>query len=118
MSVKTHTLMLNRHLTAGLRTCLSLAGLSLALSGCHKPEAVPAAEVTVQAAQPHQGVISELIAADATLSPWAQAAISPKVTAPVKKFYVQRGAHVKTGELLATLENGDLSAAALDNEGA
>jgi RND family efflux transporter MFP subunit len=48
----------------------------------------------------------------------AQAAISPKVTAPVKKFYVQRGARVKAGELLATLENGDLSAAALDNEGA
>ena len=72
----------------------------------------------MQAAHPHQGSISDLITADATLSPLAQAAISPKVTAPVKKFYVQRGARVKTGELLATLENGDLSAAALDNEGA
>jgi RND family efflux transporter MFP subunit len=47
----------------------------------------------------------------------AQAAISPKVTAPVKKFYVQRGSHVKAGELLATLENSDLAAAAMDNEG-
>lgn len=118
MPANTHTLKLNRHLTAGLRTCLPLVGLSLALFGCHKPEATPAAEVTVQAAQLHQGSISELITADATLSPLAQAAISPKVTAPVKKFYVQRGAHVKAGELLATLENSDLSAAALDNEGA
>ena len=48
----------------------------------------------------------------------AQAAISPKVTAPVKKFYVQRGSHVKAGQLLATLENSDLEAAALDNKGA
>jgi HlyD family secretion protein len=39
------------------------------------------------------------------------------VTAPVKKFYVQRGARVHAGELLATLENSDLAAAALDNKG-
>ena len=51
------------------------------------------------------------------LTPVAQAAIEPKITAPVKKFYVQRGAKVKEGELLATLENADLSAAALDNKG-
>jgi HlyD family secretion protein len=39
------------------------------------------------------------------------------VTAPVKKFYVQRGSRVHEGELLATLENSDLAAAALDNKG-
>src|SRR6185312_14053241 len=38
--------------------------------------------------------------------------------APVKRFYVQRGAKVKAGELLAVLENRDLEAAALDNKGA
>jgi multidrug efflux pump subunit AcrA (membrane-fusion protein) len=65
-----------------------------------------------------QGSISEQITADATLAPLAQAAISPKITAPVKKFYVQRGSHVKAGELLVTLENSDLEAAALDNKGA
>jgi RND family efflux transporter MFP subunit len=64
------------------------------------------------------GSVSETITADAILSPLAQAAISPKVTAPVKKFYVQRGTQVKAGELLATLENSDLAAAALDNKGA
>jgi multidrug efflux pump subunit AcrA (membrane-fusion protein) len=55
--------------------------------------------------------------ADATLSPLAQAAISPKITAPVRKFYVQRGSHVRSGQLLAVLENSDLAAAALDNKG-
>jgi RND family efflux transporter MFP subunit len=74
--------------------------------------------VYVQAAHPAWGSISEQIAADATLAPLAQAAIAPKVTAPVKKFYVQRGSHVKAGQLLATLENSDLEAAALDNKGA
>src|SRR6185312_16886109 len=62
--------------------------------------------------------ISEQIQADAILSPVAQAAIVPKVTAPVKKFYVQRGAKVHAGELLAVLENADLSAAELDSKGA
>jgi len=35
----------------------------------------------------------------------------------VQKFYVQRGSKVKAGQLLATLENKDLEAAALDNQG-
>ena len=86
--------------------------------GCKKTEATPAPEVYVQAEHPQQGSINEQITADATLTPLAQAAISPKVTAPVKKFFVQRGAHVKAGQLLATLENSDLAAAALDNKGA
>ena len=101
---------------------LPLLGLGVAALlvsvGCHKPETTPAPEVTVQASLPHLGSISNLIAADGTLTPLAQAAISPKVTAPVKKFYVQRGARVKSGQLLATLENSDLSAASLDNQGA
>ena len=86
------------------------------LPGCKK-EATPAVEVTVQAEHPEQGAISEHIAVDAILAPLAQAAIEPKITAPVRKFYVQRGAKVKEGELLAVLENADLSAAALDNKG-
>jgi RND family efflux transporter MFP subunit len=86
--------------------------------GCNKKEEVPTPEVYVQAAHPEQGSISEQITADAILAPIAQAAISPKITAPVRKFYVQRGARVKAGQLLATLENSDLAAAALDNNGA
>jgi HlyD family secretion protein len=97
-------------------TLLLLA--ALAPLGCQKKETSPTIEVYVQAAHPEQGSISEQITADAILAPLAQAAISPKITAPVKKFYVQRGARVKAGQLLATLENSDLAAAALDNSGA
>ncbi len=88
----------------------------LALAGCKK-EATPEPEVTVQAEHPEKGLIAEHIVADAILAPLAQAAIEPKITAPVKQFYVQRGAKVKEGELLATLENSDLAAAAMDNKG-
>jgi HlyD family secretion protein len=95
---------------------LLCASLLLPL-GCKKAEETPAPEVTVQAAHPEQGSISDQIAADAILAPLAQAAISPKVSAPVKKFYVQRGSRVHAGELLATLESSDLAAAALDNKG-
>src|ERR1019366_8110669 len=63
------------------------------------------------------GPISEHITADAVLAPLAQAAIAPKISAPVRKFYVQRGSKVKEGQLLVTLENTDLAAAALDNKG-
>jgi multidrug resistance efflux pump len=96
---------------------MSAAAFSfLLLPGCKK-EAIPPVEVTVQAEHPEQGVISEHITVDAILAPLAQAAIAPKITAPVRKFYVQRGAKVKEGELMAVLENADLAAAALDNKG-
>jgi multidrug efflux pump subunit AcrA (membrane-fusion protein) len=86
------------------------------LPGCKK-EAAPETQVTVQAEHPEQGAIAEHITADAILAPLAQAAIAPKISAPVRKFYVQRGSKVKEGQLLATLENADLAAAALDNKG-
>ena len=102
--------------TVLLCAALSLPVLLLPI-GCKKAEEEPTPEVNVQAAHPQQGSISEQIAADAILTPLAQAAISPKVSAPVKQFYVQRGSRVHAGELLATLENSDLTAAALDNKG-
>ncbi len=88
------------------------------LQGCKKTnDAEAPAVVTVQAEHPEVGEISERVTADATLSPVAQAAISPKITAPVRAFYVQRGSKVKAGQLLAVLENRDLNAQALDNKG-
>ena len=98
-----------------LSLCLVLLPVVL-LPGCKK-EAAPETQVTVQAEHPERGTISEHITADAVLAPLAQAAIAPKISAPVRKFYVQRGSRVKEGELLATLENSDLAAAALDNKG-
>ncbi|NYF80475.1 efflux RND transporter periplasmic adaptor subunit [Granulicella arctica] len=97
---------------------LFTAATLLSVLGCNKKEALPEPEVYVQATHPTRGSISEQITADATLAPLAQAAISPRVTAPVKRFMVQRGSRVKAGQLLATLENSDLAAAALDSKGA
>ena len=92
--------------------------MAILLQGCKKGnDAGTAALVTVQAEHPEVGAISEYITADATLSPVAAAAISPKITAPVRTFYVQRGSKVKKGQLLAVLENRDLDAQALDNQG-
>lgn len=103
-------------------TALLVCAALLTPVGCKKSaddeDKAPAPLVYVQAAHPVQGTISDQIVADALLAPLAQAAISPKVTAPVKQFYVQRGARVRVGQLLATLENRDLQAAVLDNKGA
>jgi HlyD family secretion protein len=89
----------------------------LVVSGCSKPEAAPEAVVDVQATGVRVGDLTESITADAVLSPLSQAAIASKITAPVRKFYVQRGSKVHAGQLLATLENRDLRAAALDTQG-
>ena len=106
-----------RRITASLPAFAALLCAGWFFAGCHKPEVAPTPEVAVQAASPTIGSISAEIHADTTLSPLAQAAIAPKVTAPVKRFLVQRGARVKEGQLLAVLENSDLSAAALDLKG-
>lgn len=96
---------------------LSATLLPLALlPGCKKEEA-PEVEVTVQAEHPEQGPISSQVTADAVLAPLAQAAIVPKIVAPVHQYFVERGAHVKEGELLVILENRDLTAVAQDNQG-
>jgi HlyD family secretion protein len=97
---------------------LVLSSVSFFAVGCKDAEETVVPQVYVQAVHPERKSISEQITADATLAPLAQAAISPKVPAPVKKFFVQRGTKVKAGELLAILENSDLEAAALDNKGA
>ncbi len=109
--------------THGTRTAAALAAAAVlvagvSLAGCSKSEATPTPVVTVQAEHPELGAIAEHIPADAVLAPLAQASMSPKITEPVRHFYVQRGSPVKAGQLLAVLENRDLAAAALDNRGA
>lgn len=100
----------------------ALAGLSLALlplAGCKaKPEVTPEVLVTVDATHPTVGDISEEITGDAILMPLAQAAIAPRISAPIREEYVQRGARVQKGQLLVTLESRDLEGSALDSQGA
>ncbi|HWT65400.1 MAG TPA: efflux RND transporter periplasmic adaptor subunit [Terracidiphilus sp.] len=118
MELKLTSIRINRPSTPSTRAVYAaLLLLTLAaIAGCKK-EAAPPVEVAVQAEKPEQGAMTEHISADAILTPIAQAAIVPKISAPIRKYYVQRGAHVKAGQLLATLENADLNAAVLDNKG-
>jgi HlyD family secretion protein len=90
---------------------------ALALVACSKEKAEPQPVVSVQAAAVKQGPISQVITADAVLFPINQATIVPKIAAPVQKAFVVRGAKVHKGQLLVTLENGDLAAAAEENRG-
>jgi HlyD family secretion protein len=93
-----------------------LAGL--VLSGC-KPKVEQADEptVTVQVGAAENQPIQLKVIADAVLYPRDQAAIVPKVVAPIKKFYVDRGSRVKAGQLLAELENQDLTGALEKSQG-
>jgi HlyD family secretion protein len=96
----------------------ALAGAAFLLSGCKKSDTVEASEVTVQAEKVEVKPLTEYVNSESVLLPQVQAAIVPKISAPVKAFLVQRGAHVKQGQLLATLENADLGAAVRDSRGA
>jgi len=101
------------------KIAFSLIAVSLlSLAACSKPDKDPEPEVSVQVAPVEQTTIQHTISAEAILFPLEQAAITPKISAPVKAFYVKRGSHVHAGELLAVLENKDLAAAANDNHGA
>ena len=99
-------------------TGIALTAGILLLTGCSKPEAPEAAPtVTVQVDAAENEAIQRKVVADATLYPRDQAALVPKVSSPVKKFYVDRGSRVKAGQLLAELENQDLTGAQLKSQG-
>ncbi len=80
----------------------------------------PASEpvVAVQMVKAERKSIRQIVTTEAILFPRRQSAVTPKVTAPVRKFYVNRGSRVHAGELLAVLENRDLAAAVTDSKGA
>ena len=104
------------------RAALAWAGMfaafALLLAGCSSKDAgEEAPTVTVQVAAAENTSIQNQISADAVLYPLDQAAIVPKISAPVKKFYVDRGTKVHAGQLLAELENGDLAGAVTENTG-
>lgn len=106
--------------SAGCRPALLLLAalaLSCLVVGCKKPETPEAAAVAVQAEKAEKKDITEYVSGDAVLSPVAQSALVPKISAPVMKFLVQRGAHVKAGQLVAVLENQDLAASVTDSQG-
>lgn len=102
-----------------IRLAVALLILSLGWTACSSKEGGEKEPVvTVQVATANAASIERKVRAEAILYPLRQAAITPKISAPVRKFYVERGRHVKAGQLLAELENRDLAAAETENQGA
>jgi multidrug efflux pump subunit AcrA (membrane-fusion protein) len=103
-----------------LQSILSAALLAVcvpamtACSGKSAPETPPVKVETVTAkVQP----IEDIFQAPGILYPLHQASLTPKVTAPVERFLVNRGTKVHRGELLAVLDNQDLQAAVISARG-
>ncbi len=92
------------------------ACLALLLACSEKPkEAAKAsgeseAAVPVEVAPVKRQTIHQVITAEGVLYPIQQTSVMPKISAPVRRFYVNRGDHVRQGQLLATLEDRDLAA--------
>ncbi len=98
------------------------AGLALALfcSACGKTEKKAEAEteppVPVQVVNVRSGPIDRVVESDAVLYPINQANVTPKISAPVKRVLVNRGDHVKAGQVVAELESRDLTAAVAESK--
>ncbi len=85
----------------------------LLLASCEKKEEKEpaAAPAPVQVTAVTQDTIRRVVSGDGVLFPRDQASVMPKISAPVQRFYIQRGDHVRQGQLLAVLESRDLAAA-------
>ena len=110
---------------AGYATARGVCVLAaaMALAGCSKPEEKEVeAPAPVQVTAVTQDTVRRIVAGDGVLYPLDQQNVMPKPSAsgassPVQKFYVNRGDHVKSGQLLAVLENRDLKFSADSNKG-
>jgi HlyD family secretion protein len=103
-----------------LRGMLAFLALNAAIlmAGCGGKEAPePEPLVTVQAVRVERAEIEHQVSSEAVLYPLHQATIVPKISAPIRKFYVERGDRVHAGQLLAALENKDLAGAAASAKG-
>lgn len=95
------------------------------LTGCSsKPKqsgdaggAAAEAASPVEVAPVTRKTVYHVITSEAVLYPVNQANIMPKISAPVQRFLVNRGDHVRQGQLLAVLEDRDLVAAASESRG-
>jgi multidrug efflux pump subunit AcrA (membrane-fusion protein) len=92
----------------------------IAFGGCakKKEEAEKEGPAPVQVTAVTTDTVQRVTRGDGALFPKDQWNVMPKITAPVAKFLVNRGDHVRAGQLLAVLENRDLVATAAANKGA
>jgi multidrug efflux pump subunit AcrA (membrane-fusion protein) len=96
-----------------------IAPVLATLAACSKPPVKETeAPAPVQVTAVTQATIRRIVNGDGILFPRDQANVMPKISAPVQKFHVNRGDHVKAGQMVAELENHDLTAAAAEGKGA
>jgi HlyD family secretion protein len=85
--------------------------ICLLMAGCTtKEETAPALVVDVKTARAELGDVRLSVSAPATIFPRQQANIAARLTAPIRRLLVQKGDHVKAGQVLAELEDRDLIA--------
>jgi HlyD family secretion protein len=89
----------------------------LCVASCGSSEKEKPPVVNVEVSPVRHAPISEVISAEALVFPLQQAIITPKIASTIKTFEVQRGSRVRNGQLLAVLENADLSAASEQSRG-
>ncbi len=105
--------------SAACPAALLLTAFLLTDCGKSKPkeaeaEAEALTSVTVETAV--KGAIDRVIDTDAVLFPVNQAPVTSKITAPITKVLVNRGDHVRAGQLVLVLESADLAAAANESQ--
>ena len=109
---------MRRTINCGVRSAI-IGVVCIWLVDCgHKREQEEAPVVTVDVAPVLLSRIQRTIRAEGLIYPRQQAAIVPKISAPIKKAYVQRGTRVRAGQLLLELENRDLAGAATESRAA
>jgi HlyD family secretion protein len=91
--------------------------LSVFAAGCHRAAKPVEPPAPVRVSPAIKGSIRLIVNSDAVLYPRDQANIVPKISAPIKRFLVNRGDRVKQGQLLAELESRDLAASAQESRG-
>lgn len=99
---------------AAVLTCSGLTGCGGNNEGVADAAPVSAVQTTTAKVQP----LTDVIDAQGVLYPLHQASLAPKVSAPVERFFVNRGSRVHRGQLLAMLSNQDLQASVVAARGA
>ncbi len=100
-----------------LITHVAVLGAAFLCAACSPAEKEKEPVVTVKTAVAAKQTISQFVSAEAVVFPVKQATVAPKITSTVAEFKVQRGSHVKQGQVLAILENKDLAAQAEASKG-
>ena len=96
------------------KTSLWLSGVAAASlffgTGCSRQTAEPPAPAEVQIIRPHKGAIGRTVTLPGNVLAYQQATLYAKVAGFLKTITVDKGDHVKQGDLLADIEVPELIA--------